>query len=65
MPLRLPDRLPAIDLLKQENIFVMGDERAHTQDIRPLRIVILNLMPLKITTYACCRTHPCSSTSAS
>ena len=50
MPLRLPDRLPAIDLLKRENIFVMGDERAHAQDIRPLRIVILNLMPLKITT---------------
>ena len=50
MPLRLPDRLPAIDLLKQENIFVMGDSRAHAQDIRPLRIVILNLMPLKITT---------------
>ena len=50
MPLRLPDRLPAIDLLKSENIFVMGDTRAHAQDIRPLRIVILNLMPLKITT---------------
>lgn len=50
MPLRLPDRLPAIELLKHENIFVMGDERAHAQDIRPLRIVILNLMPLKITT---------------
>ncbi len=50
MPLRLPDKLPAIDLLKQENIFVMDDTRAHTQDIRPLRIVILNLMPLKITT---------------
>ena len=50
MPLRLPDQLPAIELLKQENIFVMDDTRAHTQDIRPLRIVILNLMPLKITT---------------
>ena len=50
MPLRLPDRLPAIDLLKHENIFVMDDTRAHQQDIRPLRIVILNLMPLKITT---------------
>ncbi len=50
MPLRLPDRLPAIDLLKKENIFVMDDSRAHTQDIRPLKIVILNLMPLKITT---------------
>jgi homoserine O-succinyltransferase len=50
MPLRLPDRLPAIDILKNENIFVMDDTRAHAQDIRPLRIVILNLMPLKITT---------------
>ena len=50
MPLRIPDRLPAIELLKRENIFVMDDTRAHSQDIRPLRIVILNLMPLKITT---------------
>ena len=50
MPLRLPDQLPAIELLKQENIFVMDDSRAHMQDIRPLKIVILNLMPLKITT---------------
>ena len=50
MPLRLPDRLPAIELLKNENIFVMDNSRAHTQDIRPLKIVILNLMPLKITT---------------
>jgi len=50
MPLRLPDLLPAIDILKRENIFVMDDSRAHAQDIRPLRIVILNLMPLKITT---------------
>ena len=50
MPLILPDRLPAIEFLKDENIFVLGDERANKQDIRPLRIVILNLMPLKITT---------------
>jgi homoserine O-succinyltransferase len=50
MPLRLPDRLPAIDILKRENIFVMDNTRAHSQDIRPLHIVILNLMPLKITT---------------
>lgn len=50
MPLRLPDRLPAIDILKRENIFVMDETRAHSQQIRPLRIVILNLMPLKITT---------------
>lgn len=50
MPLRLPDKLPAINILKNENIFVMDNSRATTQDIRPLRIVILNLMPLKITT---------------
>ena len=50
MPLRLPDKLPAIEFLKHENIFVLGDARANSQDIRPLRIVVLNLMPLKITT---------------
>ena len=50
MPLRLPDKLPAIEFLREENIFVLGDERANAQDIRPLRIAILNLMPLKITT---------------
>lgn len=50
MPLKLPDRLPAIELLQRENIFVMDTQRATTQDIRPLKIVILNLMPLKITT---------------
>ena len=50
MPLKLPDRLPAIELLKKENIFVIDSSRASSQDIRPLRIVILNLMPLKITT---------------
>ena len=50
MPLNLPDKLPAIELLKEENIFVIDNSRATQQDIRPLRIVILNLMPLKITT---------------
>lgn len=50
MPLNLPDKLPAIDILKEENIFVIDNSRASTQDIRPLKIVILNLMPLKITT---------------
>lgn len=50
MPLNLPDKLPAIDLLKEENIFVIDTSRASTQDIRPLKIVILNLMPIKITT---------------
>ena len=50
MPLNLPDRLPAIELLKEENIFVIDNSRASSQDIRPLKIVILNLMPIKITT---------------
>jgi homoserine O-succinyltransferase len=50
MPLNIPDNLPAIDVLRSENIFVMTQTRASSQDIRPLRILILNLMPLKITT---------------
>ena len=50
MPLNIPDTLPAIEALKKENIFVMVESRAKHQDIRPLRIIILNLMPLKITT---------------
>jgi len=50
MPINVPDNLPAIELLKKENIFIMGNSRASVQDIRPLRIAVLNLMPLKITT---------------
>ena len=50
MPLILPDQLPAIEELKQENIFTMGYKRADSQQIRPLRLAMLNLMPLKITT---------------
>ncbi len=50
MPLNLPDKLPAVEILKKESIFVMEDLRASTQDIRPLKILILNLMPLKIST---------------
>ena len=50
MPLNLPDKLPAINLLQEENIFVIDNSRANAQDIRPLKIVVLNLMPLKITT---------------
>lgn len=50
MPLNIPDRLPAIEILRGENIFVMNQSRAASQDIRPLRILILNLMPLKINT---------------
>jgi homoserine O-succinyltransferase/O-acetyltransferase len=46
----LPDELPATEILANENIFVMKESRAFTQDIRPLRIVILNLMPVKQTT---------------
>ena len=50
MPLNIPQNLPAIELLKKEHIFVMDSLRASSQDIRPLRVVVLNLMPLKITT---------------
>ncbi len=50
MPLNIPDQLPAIKILEGENIFVMNESRATQQDIRPLKIIILNLMPLKITT---------------
>lgn len=50
MPLNIPDNLPAVKLLEEENIFVMNESRASHQDIRPLKIIILNLMPLKIST---------------
>ncbi len=50
MPINVPDRLPAIELLQQENIFIMDESRASHQDIRPLKIIIVNLMPVKITT---------------
>lgn len=50
MPIKIPDNLPAVKTLTDENIFVMTENRAITQDIRPLRILILNLMPKKIDT---------------
>lgn len=50
MPVNIPVTLPAVDVLRNENIFVMDSDRASHQEIRPLKIVILNLMPLKITT---------------
>lgn len=50
MPICIPNSLPAAKVLEEENIFVMHEDRAKTQDIRPLRIVILNLMPKKIET---------------
>lgn len=50
MPIKIADHLPAAGILEQENVFVMYDDRAYSQDIRPLRILILNLMPTKIVT---------------
>lgn len=50
MPVNVPDKLPAIHTLRKENIFVMTESRATHQDIRPLRLLVLNLMPLKIVT---------------
>jgi len=50
MPIRIPNNLPATGILQNENIFVMTETRAVTQDIRPLEIVLLNLMPTKIVT---------------
>jgi len=50
MPIKIPDSLPATKTLIEENIFVMTEKRALTQDIRPLEILLLNLMPTKITT---------------
>ena len=50
MPIRIPNDLPAVKALEKENIFVMTERRAITQDIRPLKILLLNLMPKKIET---------------
>ncbi len=50
MPIRIPDALPAAGILQGENIFVMTEERAQSQDIRPLKIAVFNLMPTKIAT---------------
>ncbi len=50
MPIKIPDHLPAVDALQRENIFVMTRNRAQTQDIRPLQILLVNLMPKKIQT---------------
>lgn len=50
MPIRVPDELPAVNFLRNENVFVMTSSRAKTQEIRPLKVLILNLMPKKIET---------------
>ncbi|WP_299019268.1 homoserine O-succinyltransferase [uncultured Photobacterium sp.] len=50
MPIKIPDQLPATDILRRENIFVMSEARAVSQEIRPLKVLLLNLMPKKIET---------------
>ncbi|MDD9176281.1 homoserine O-succinyltransferase [Aliivibrio sp. S2TY2] len=50
MPIKIPDQLPAAEILREENIFIMQESRATTQAIRPLKVIILNLMPKKIET---------------
>ena len=50
MPIQIPNNLPAAEILQQENIFIMPEDRAIQQDIRPLEIVVLNLMPTKVAT---------------
>ena len=50
MPIKIPNDLPAVDVLHRENIFVMTQGRAVSQDIRPLQILLVNLMPKKIQT---------------
>ncbi|QDX28788.1 homoserine O-acetyltransferase MetA [Dickeya poaceiphila] len=50
MPIRVPDELPAVSFLRNENVFVMASSRAKTQEIRPLKVLVLNLMPKKIET---------------
>ena len=78
MPIKIPDSLPARAILEDENIFVMTEHRAILQDIRPLELLILNLMPTKIVTetqlmrklspsrcrWSCCR-PPATSPSTS
>lgn len=50
MPITIPDQLPAADILRDENVFVMTEMRAQHQDVRPMKVLILNLMPKKIET---------------
>jgi len=50
VPIKIPNNLPAVDILAKENIFVMDENRALSQDIRPLKFIIINLMPTKIET---------------
>lgn len=63
MPIRVQDELPAVNFLREENVFVMTTSRATGQEIRPLKVLILNLMPKKIeqktSSCVCCRTPRC------
>ncbi len=65
MPIRAPNELPAVNFLREENVFVTTTSRASGQEIRPLKVLILNLMPrrlkLKISFCACFQTHLCRS----
>ena len=64
MPIKIPEQLPARPILEGENIFVMTENRANRQDIRPLEIGIVNLMPTKIATirnFAASSVKPSSS----
>lgn len=65
MPIRVLDELPAVNFLREENVFVMTTSRASGQEIRPLKVLILNLMPKKIETEnsfcVCYRTRHCRS----
>ncbi len=69
MPIKIPNDLPATQTLLGENIFAITETRAITQDIRPLEILVLNLMPTKIATETsspvCSATLPCRSISSS
>lgn len=60
MPIRVQDELPAVNFLREENVFVMTASRATGQEIRPLKVLILNLMPKRlrrrISFCVCCRT---------
>ena len=64
MPIKLDNKLPALDVLRSENVFIMDENRASSQDIRPMEVLILNLMPTKeVTELNCysCRHTPLSN----
>ena len=54
MPIKLDNKLPALDVLRSENVFIMDENRASSQDIRPMEVLILNLMPTKEVTELNC-----------